>query len=82
MYGASERQLLEIVHALPDSVQHAMVVGHNPGMMMLAERLSAFDESNLPTCGIVCIDFDIDAWANATAATGTLRYFEYPKIHH
>jgi phosphohistidine phosphatase len=82
MYGAGDRQLLDIVHAISDEVQDAMLVGHNPGMMMLAEHLSGFDEANLPTCGIVCVDFSVDAWRDASAATGTLRYFEYPKNHH
>lgn len=82
MYGAGDRQLLQIVRDLPPGARTAMIVGHNPGMMMLAERLAGFDEANLPTCGIVCVDLDIAAWSDAADGGGVLRYFEYPKKHY
>jgi phosphohistidine phosphatase len=82
MYGAGDRQLQQIVQAFPAAAQTGMVVGHNPGMMMLAERLAGFDEDNLPTCGIVCVTFDVDAWTDVAEGSGTLRYFEYPKKHY
>ena len=81
MYGAGSRELTAIVQMLPDSIDEAMIVGHNPTMMMLAEDLAGFDEDNLPTCGIVCADFDVKSWREVLPGKGEIRYFEFPKKH-
>jgi len=81
MYGAGSRELAAIVQMLPDDVDEAMVVGHNPAMMMLAEDLAGFDEDNLPTCGVVCVDFNVTSWRDALPGAGVIRYYEYPKKH-
>ncbi|MCB2203960.1 histidine phosphatase family protein [bacterium] len=81
MYGAGDRQLKTIVQQLPDSAETAMIVGHNPGMMMLANRLAGFEEDNLPTCGIVCVRFEAETWSAVDDREGTIEYFEYPKKH-
>ncbi|MDT8322962.1 MAG: histidine phosphatase family protein [Bacteroidota bacterium] len=82
MYGAGDGQLLQIVRSLPGNARDAMIVGHNPGMMMLAERLAGFEVDNLPTCGIVCVDLDVTAWTAVQDGGGALRYFEYPRKHY
>ena len=81
MYGASHRQLFETVRSFPDEVAQAMIVGHNPGSQLFAEYLTDFPESNLPTCGIVCIDFECDQWETIQPGSGTLRFYEYPRRH-
>lgn len=81
MYGAGPLELLDMVSGFPDDVREAMLIGHNPTMHMLAYRLCGFEEDNLPTCGIVCIDFDMPTWADVHAVRGKLRYYEFPKKH-
>lgn len=81
MYGAAANDLLKIVRSFPDTVQEAMLVGHNPTMHILAERIAAFDEDNLPTCGAICIDFMVETWQEVSDTVGKIRYYEYPKKH-
>ena len=81
MYGAGDQQLLAIIRLFPDTVVEAMIVGHNPAMLFLAERLAGFTEDNLPTAGVVCVDFDVPSWSDVASGTGTLRFYEYPKKH-
>ncbi len=81
MYGASAVTLQSIVRQIPDQVQEAMIVGHNPGMHMLAEALVGFEESNLPTCGVVCAEFPVERWADVAPGTGRMKFYEYPKRH-
>jgi phosphohistidine phosphatase len=81
MYGASAMTLQSIIQSIPDTIDQAMLVGHNPGMHMLAEALVDFREVNLPTCGIVCAEFSTASWAQAGKGTGRLVYFDYPKAH-
>lgn len=53
--------------------------GHNPEISAAASALvNSFHES-VPTCAVICIDFDTDKWEEIEAVTSALRYYEYPK---
>ncbi|MBE0643633.1 MAG: histidine phosphatase family protein [Bacteroidetes bacterium] len=82
LYGAGPLEILSVVHNLPEDVQEVMLVGHNPTMHMVANRMGGFQADNLPTCGIVCIDFNVESWEEVTVSPGTIRYYEYPKKQH
>ena len=56
-----------------------MLVGHNPAFTYCVELLSSETIDNLPTCGLVRIDFDTKKWSNLQAGKGKLKLFEYPK---
>ncbi|MBN1448727.1 MAG: histidine phosphatase family protein [Bacteroidetes bacterium] len=81
MYGAGDQQLLAMVRLFPDTTDEAMLVGHNPGMHFLAERLAGFTEDNLPTGAVVCVDFNVSSWSAVAPGMGSIRYVEYPKKH-
>ncbi|MBN8986261.1 MAG: histidine phosphatase family protein, partial [Rhizobiales bacterium] len=65
-----------------------MVVGHNPGLHELALMLtgSGHDDAlrllagNLPTSGLIVIDFDIDDWGDVAFRQGKLMQFVSPKL--
>ncbi len=79
MYGAGPNEILTIIRQLPDEAREVMLVGHNPTMLMVAHRLGGFLGDNLPTCGIICIDFDAERWDETIGEQGVIRYYEYPK---
>jgi len=58
-----------------------MMFGHNPGFTWLANGLTKEAIENIPTCGIVAIDFDVSSWNEIGKQSGTLRFFEYPKLY-
>ncbi|MDP3683633.1 MAG: histidine phosphatase family protein, partial [Ignavibacteria bacterium] len=76
IYEASLKTLLEVVHELDDSVSSAMLFGHNPGLTSLANHFGATID-NLPTCGIVAFEFDVEHWDEVKK--GKLLFYEYPK---
>ena len=82
MYGAGHTAMIEMLRNIADNCHDVMLVGHNPGMHMLAEALAGFGESNLPTCGIVCARFEIASWKDIHAGKGMLEFYEYPKRHY
>jgi phosphohistidine phosphatase len=55
------------------------VFGHNPDLTYLATYLSSSVFDNVPTSGIVCIDFDVNNWKDIQKNPGKLRFFEFPK---
>lgn len=79
IYEFSEKALINVVKQIDDAVNQAMVVGHNPAINGLANFIGDQPISNIPTCGVFCVELDISAWANINAHCGKLKFFEYPK---
>jgi len=80
LYLASPLEILAAVAGVARDVQTLLVVGHNPGLSELAQRLApGLDDGDLPTCAIVALE-DLGAdWANAGAARAHLAYYDFPK---
>lgn len=57
-----------------------IVFGHNPDFSSLATYYLGEQFYNLPTCGIVCIEFEIDSWKELNKKNGNLKFFEFPKM--
>lgn len=81
LYHADESQLLRTVQALADKANSVMLFGHNPGLTEFATLLCRHDFRNIPTCGVVCIDFRVNSWKEVKYNQGTLLFFDYPKKH-
>lgn len=78
LYMHHTRKVLDTLAEQDDSVKHMMMVSHNPLINDLANKLqSDMKIDNVPTCGIVGIEFDQDSWADLSE--GKLLFFEYPK---
>ncbi|MFA6138323.1 MAG: histidine phosphatase family protein [Sulfurimonas sp.] len=78
IYEASATTLHKILTKIADKKNVAFVFGHNPSLNELAEKYINFDE-NIPTCGVVEIEFDCDSWADISAENARLVSFDYPK---
>jgi phosphohistidine phosphatase len=89
LYLADVPQLLEnIRNASVTDPKQLMLVGHNPGMHELAFGLAGSGNSagraaladNLPTAGLVILDFDTDDWSEIGLRRGRLDSFVSPKL--
>ncbi len=81
LYGADPEEVLAFVHALPDGIAAAMVVGHNPTAHSLAQGLlsardkkgrSAALRQGFPTCALGVYAFHVEHWADVAAGTAKL----------
>jgi phosphohistidine phosphatase len=88
LYLAAPAVLLARVRKVGADVRQAMVVGHDPGMHMLAldlagsgepERLKALARK-FPTASLAVIRFKTRAWAKVGPAKGSLELFVSPKM--
>jgi phosphohistidine phosphatase len=79
LYHGNDDMLIEIVRDLPNSVKSAMLFGHNPGFTSFANQLCNINIYNIPTAGIVAIDFQTDNWKDVEHGKGELVFFDYPK---
>lgn len=62
-----------------DSWQQVMLFGHNYACTDFANWYAKPAIDNVPTCGIVAIDYAIDRWSKANKKNGNIRFFTYPK---
>jgi phosphohistidine phosphatase len=73
--------LIELVQELDDAWNRVYLVGHNPDLTELVNRLAGEDIDNIPTCGVASIEFEVGSWAHVMAGAGRLAFFDYPKRH-
>jgi len=81
IYAADLATLLAVVQRIPDEVQTAIIVGHNPGFEELAASLAGKAEQGvrLPTAGLALLEFDVDRWDSVRAGGGRLREVAAPR---
>jgi phosphohistidine phosphatase len=80
LYLAPPDAILGVVAGQDDAHSCLLLVGHNPGLSELVNRLLpdlALD--NLPTSGVVAIDLATTRWKDAGSADAKLAYYDYPK---
>jgi len=88
IYNASAANLLEVLREVPDSVNAVLLVGHAPGIPVLATALAHHDSDSadlldrlslgFPTSGLAILGFD-GGWAKLAPETAHLRDFVVPR---
>lgn len=78
-YAAAPSRLLSLVQALDPGLETVLMVGHNPESTILANLLGNLGIANIPTSGIVALEFPVASWGEIAEGTGFLHFFDYPK---
>lgn len=81
IYGGDISVLLRVIRNIDNSFKQVMLFGHNPDFSILAEYLTNYQVKNIPTCGIFCLDLNIDSWKEISSGKGVFVFFDYPKKH-
>ncbi|HSQ25073.1 MAG TPA: histidine phosphatase family protein [Pyrinomonadaceae bacterium] len=71
VYEASVQRLFEIVAGFADSINTAMMVGHNPGFEELLAALTG-ESLPMPTASLACTQLRLEKWSELTAGVGKL----------
>ncbi len=86
IYLASSATLTELVAGFADHHQHALLVGHNPGLEDLllelvppGSRLREEAELKYPTATLARLDLNIDNWAKVDGGRAVLGQFIRPR---
>jgi phosphohistidine phosphatase len=87
LYLAEADTLLDRLRAVPARISTVLLIGHNPGMEMLARTLigggGRADRRRLaakyPTAALAVIDADIAGWPDLAKGKGRLERFVTPK---
>jgi phosphohistidine phosphatase len=81
LYHADDDRILATLQDVKDKCDIVMYFGHNPGLTDFVNSLMNIerDIDNVPTCGVVAFQFNIDSWKQLTWGIGNLLFFDYPK---
>lgn len=75
LYDFSGNHVQQFIHGLSDELDHVMIFGHNHAFTSISNIFGNEMIDNLPTAGLVHIEFDIDQWAAITKGTTKLKIF-------
>ena len=79
LYEAYAGDVVNLIRHFDNSVKHLMLIGHNPTFTVLANDLTNAHIDNVPTCGVIQIEFDCNSWGSVPGTGGTLMEFDFPK---
>ncbi len=75
MYDFGGSGLVETVKSCDDEVNTLMVFGHNHAITAVSNTYGSKLFDNVPTCGVVVIQFDTNSWKTINEGTTILKVF-------
>lgn len=79
LYFGYPDSFFDVFYDLSDEVESLMMVGHNPGFTTFANYFLEKKIDNLPTSGVVCIEFETDSWENILDSKRKVKFVVSPK---
>lgn len=80
LYEANTEIWLKTIRGLPGKAGTVLMVGHNPELTALAQLLCPQAHiDNVPTCGVLRLDYAVRAWSAVAGSTPAEWAFDYPK---
>lgn len=72
LYGSGPRGYLEVVNSIPENINNAMVVGHNPDITYFVDYLTRDDtEGTMKKATLIHLTFDGFKWEEISQNLGT-----------
>jgi phosphohistidine phosphatase len=81
IYLESKSRLIKSINKIDDRFNTVYLVSHNPGLTDLANGLTGESIDNIPTAGVVVIQFEGNSWSEVEKGKGKKIFFETPKAH-
>lgn len=81
IYEDDTNDIIELISKTDESINTLMIVGHNPGIELLVEKLThkLFPYTKFSTAGIAVVELNIDKWKKIKKTNGKLALFKSPK---
>jgi len=77
LYDFSGENVIDFIKSIDKQLNNVIIFGHNYAFTSVANRFGSLFIDNLPTCGLVWIQFNIDTWENIE--NGTTKLIIKPK---
>lgn len=79
IYAADASGIIDMIKGLEDQIPSVMIFGHNPAFTTLANHFLEESIDNIPTAGVVWLDFAVNQWSAIDINTVNKSFFDYPK---
>lgn len=79
-YHASPDDIYSELYALPDSLVSVMIFGHNPTLTYFVNNFLNPTIENLPTSGVVSINFDCEKWNQISDSVFHINFVAFPRM--
>jgi phosphohistidine phosphatase len=80
LYTFSAGVLIDWLSQLNDEYNEITIVGHNPALTELINRLSGSRLDNLPTCGYAQLSAGMNSWSQTRKSSFKLKQLIKPKM--
>jgi phosphohistidine phosphatase len=81
IYEALVSDIDSVVRDLPNTAKVVFLFGHNPTLTYYTNRFNAKQIDNLPTCGIVRIETNVDDWSKMNEKNAKVTGLWFPKMY-
>ena len=81
LYMADSESINKYFHKISDDYNSVMIVGHNPGFTTFVNKFTPSKINNVPTSGLVILDFDCSSWKDIAPGDLKNHFFDYPSKH-
>ena len=79
LYHGSSSEIINNIKFYEEKYKSAMIIAHNPGLTNLINAISDITLDNLPTTGLVEINFDCTKWSDISLDNSTVVDIKFPK---
>ena len=72
LYDFGGRNVEKFIKSIDNQLNNVIIFGHNYAFTNISNSFGSTFIDNLPTCGLVWIQFDIDSWKDVNSGTTKL----------
>lgn len=81
LYFGGAENIFNVIRRFDNEHKTVFIFGHNPDFTELANRFSEKKIDNVPTCGVVGVEFNVASWKDVSSSNGQLTFFDFPSNH-
>lgn len=80
LYHADDEEVYDEIYGISNKINSVMIFGHNPGLTYFVNQFLRPTIENLPTSGVVSIEFITDKWEEISQAKFHVNFVMFPKM--
>ncbi len=80
LYHADSEEIFDAQYVISNDINSVMIFGHNPGFTYFVNQFIRPTIENLPTSGVVSIEFITDKWEEISNAKFHVNFVMFPKM--
>jgi phosphohistidine phosphatase len=79
LYHASYNEIIKKLNEIELGVDSVLLIGHNPGLTEFINKTTNINIFNLPTTGVLIINYEIKNWLELDCKVGKVELIKFPK---